>query len=293
MKAASRLASPELAKRFENIKDIWPPNPITLFRFITTKPLWVNILAGIALAGLLAFFILQLLGWITKHGEYLRVPSVIGKTTEAAIKELEAKGFEVVIQDSVYTDTARRGIVLKQLPDPNATVKVNRSVFITVNRQVPPMVVMPQLEGKSLSYALEILKRSHLELGDTTYRVDFMKGSVLEQLFQGNRIAAGAPIQWGSRISLILGSGLDDTNVVVPDLVGMTYSQALAELTTLGILPSPVPDADVIDTAAAFIYRQNPPHFDEENKLVYIKAGMLMDLWLSREMKVVKDSIAP
>lgn len=269
------------------------PKPFHLFRFITTKSLWVNILAGIALAGLLAFLILQLLGWITKHGEYLRVPAVVGKNTEQAIKELEDKGFEVIIQDSVFSDTARRGTVLKQLPDPNATVKINRSVFITVNRHVPPMVVMPQLEGKSLAYALEILRRSHLELGDTSYRVDFMKGSVLEQLYQGNRIAAGAPIQWGSRVSLILGSGLDDNNVVVPDLLGMTYAQAQAELQALGILPSPVPDADVTDTLSAFIYRQNPPHFDEENKLMYIKAGMVMDIWLSREMKVMKDSISP
>ncbi|MFZ4059091.1 MAG: PASTA domain-containing protein [Ferruginibacter sp.] len=262
-----------------------------MFTFITSRSIWVNLLAALALGILIVFIILQLLGWITKHGEYLTVPTVTGKNTQEAIKFLEDKGFEVIIQDSIFTDTAKRGTVLKQLPDANSTVKVNRSVFITVNRYVPPMIIMPQLEGKNLSYAMDILQRSHLLLGDTTYRVDFMKGSVLEQLFDGNRVAAGAPVRWGSRISLVIGSGLDDTNLVVPDFTGMTYGEAKAQLDTLGILISPVLDAGVTDTLSAFIYRQNPPHFDEQNKLVYIKPGMVMDLWLSKEMIYTKDSL--
>ena len=70
---------------------------------------------------------------ITKHGKYLMVPSVLGKSTKDAVKFLEAKGFEVVIQDSVYTDTAKMGIVLKQLPDPNSTVKIKVSRKKVVN----------------------------------------------------------------------------------------------------------------------------------------------------------------
>ena len=42
-----------------------------MFKFITGKPLWVNILAAITLVALLVFIFLQLLGIITKHGQYL------------------------------------------------------------------------------------------------------------------------------------------------------------------------------------------------------------------------------
>ncbi len=125
-----------------------------MFKFITDRPFWVNLLAAIALAFLVLFIFLQLLGRITKHGQYLTVPSVMGKKTTDAIKFLEDKGFEVVIQDSVYTDTAKMGIVLKQLPDPNSTVKINRTVFLTVNRVTLPLVEMPALEGKTLNFAL-------------------------------------------------------------------------------------------------------------------------------------------
>jgi len=78
-----------------------------VFKFLTNRPLWVNILAAIALVLLILFIFLQLLGLITKHGQYLTVPSVTGKNTKDAVKFLESKGFEVVIQDSIYTDTQR------------------------------------------------------------------------------------------------------------------------------------------------------------------------------------------
>ena len=183
-------------------------------------------LAAVLLTLVLLFLFLMFLGIITRHGEYLKVPSVAGMKTREAISFLEKKGFEVVIQDSVYTDTAANGIVLKQLPDPNNTVKVNRTVYLTVNRVTMPNVEMPALEGKNFSFALDVLKRSHLELGDTIFKPDFMKGSVLEQSFKGRRIAAGAKVPWGSSIDLVIGSGLSDETIQVPTLVGLKIGRA-------------------------------------------------------------------
>ncbi|MCC7378507.1 MAG: PASTA domain-containing protein, partial [Chitinophagaceae bacterium] len=91
-----------------------------MFKFITNKPFWVNLLAAIILAVLFVFLVLKTLSWITKHGEYLKVPAITGMKTDEAIALLKKQGFDVYIQDSVFTDTAKRGIVLKQLPDPNA-----------------------------------------------------------------------------------------------------------------------------------------------------------------------------
>ena len=261
-----------------------------MFKFITNKPFWVNFLAVAVLAFMIIFIMLQLLGYITKHGEYLVVPAVKGQSTNEAIKLLESKGFDVVIQDSIYTDTLSKGTIIKQLPDANATVKINRTVFLTVNRYVPPMVSMPSLEGKPFNYALDVLERNHLQLGDTIYRPDFMKGAIIEQRYNGSRITPGTKLQWGSFITLVISGGLDQSNMVVPDLTGLTYRDAKAQLDSLGLLLNPVPDPGVRDTLAAFIYKQNPTHVDEDNKLRYIKAGMFMDIWLSPEMITPVDS---
>jgi beta-lactam-binding protein with PASTA domain len=262
-----------------------------VFKFITDRPFWVNLLVIILLSFLLLWGFLQLLGGITKHGEYLTVPSVTAKTTAEAVKLLESKGFEVVIQDSVYTDTAKMGIVLKQFPEPNSTVKVNRVVLLTINRTTLPMVDMPALQGKSLGYALEILRRSHLVVGDTTYKPDFMLGSVLEQRYNGTIITSGNKLPWGSRVDMVIGGGLSNDEVPVPSLLGLTYGEAKLVLEQNGImLASTVVDPGVLDTAGAFVYKQNPPKLTEDNRPVYIRSGQIMDLWVSKEMKFLTDS---
>jgi len=53
-----------------------------------------------------------------------------------------------------------------------------------------------------------------------------------------------------------------------------------------------VPDAGVTDTLGAFVYKQNPPRYNDEKQPVYIQSGQVMDLWVSKEMKVVKDTTA-
>ena len=229
---------------------------------------------------------------ITKHGDYLTVPAVLGAKTEDAIKMLEKQGFEVQIQDSVFTDTASRGVVLKQLPDANATVKINRTVFLTVNRVTPPMIDMPKLEGQSLAFALEILQRNHLKLEDTIFKPDFQSGAILEQQYNGVRIPEKAKVQWGSKITLIVGKGLDIQQIIVPSLVGMRFSEARALLQFNGIsIGAVLPDVDVRDTANAYVYKQRPERYDDDKQPRYIQAGQLMDVWISPVMKVPKDSV--
>jgi eukaryotic-like serine/threonine-protein kinase len=262
-----------------------------MFKFITHRPFWVNLLVAMGLFIAIALLVLKMLGVITKHGEYLTVPSVLGKKTSDAIDLLKKQGFVVEIQDSVFTDTAKRGVVLKQLPDPNATVKINRAVFLTVNRLIPPMLDMPKLEGQSMSFALDILRRSHLQLEDTIFKPDFQVGTVLEQQYKGTRITEKTKIQWGSKITLVVGGGLDNQQFIVPELTGMTFKEAKAFLQEKGIsLGAVLTDPGTRDTANAFVFKQNPGRFDDEKKPRYIQSGQVMDLWLSPVMKTPKDS---
>ena len=183
------------------------------------------------------------------------------------------------------------GIVLKQLPDPSSTVKINRTVFLTVNRVTLPLVTMPSLEGKTLTYARIILERNHLTLGDTTSKPDFMRGSVLEQTYNGQKIESGSKIPWGSKIDLVIAGGLTEEKLLVPSLLGLTVAQARALLDSAGItLGAIIPDAGISDTSGAFIYKQKPPKLTEDQRPVYIQPGQLMDIWISPVMKSLEDS---
>jgi beta-lactam-binding protein with PASTA domain len=88
-----------------------------MFQFITKRPFWVNLLAGLVLMVILLFLLSILLGPLTRHGKNKTVPNVVGKTFEEARKILDKSGFDVKIQDSIYSDTIAKGSVLKFLKE--------------------------------------------------------------------------------------------------------------------------------------------------------------------------------
>ena len=253
-----------------------------MLKFFSRQPFWVNLLAAILLVCLIVFLFLQSLSWFTNHGSYLKVPGVKGKKVSDAVKYLEDKGFDVIITDSVYNDSLPLNTVKKQIPDADATVKVNRTVFLNINPTVLPMVDMPKLEGLSFRFAVDRLAKNHLQLGDTTYRPDFMKGSVLEQNYHGNKILPGTKLRWGTAVDLVIGGGLAEVQILVPDLMGLTLLEAKVALESKGItLAAILATGSISDTLKAFVFKQNPEVRDEEGNPNYIKPGQTMDLWIS------------
>lgn len=249
----------------------------------------MNVLVGLALAGGIFIAVTSMLGWFTNHGDAKTVPPVIGKSLTQAQEILDKAGFVVEIQDSVYIDTLKPFQVVRQVPDEYEVVKSSRTVYLTVNRGIPPLVEVPNVMGYSLRNAEMVLVNAHLKLGDTTFRPDFAKNSVLEQLYDGVPIRPGAKVRQGSAISLVIGNGLGGKVIGVPNLIGMTYAEAKILLDSIGVmLASVIPAADVTDMENAYIYRQNPDRFDEEGNLRTIRPGQVLDIWLGVE----KPSIA-
>ncbi|HEX6427844.1 MAG TPA: PASTA domain-containing protein [Niastella sp.] len=255
----------------------------TLFKFMTGKPLWIHILAGIALVLLLVVLFLQSLHLITRHDKTLIIPAVMGKSFADAKQILESKGFEVELQDSIYNDTAKPLSVLRQFPDAEAVVKVNRTVYLTINKAIAPLIEMPNLEGLSFRSAEIAMNQYGLKLEDTLYRTDFAKNSVLEQQYNGERIKAGTKIPQGSEILLILGSGLGHEDFSVPDLVGLNYNDAKVLLESNGLnVGSVIPSVD----PNAFVGRQSPEHMTPDGRVNRIRQGQSVDLWLQADKPV-------
>ncbi len=258
-----------------------------MFRFITNKPLWINVLTGIALAVAIFVAVISSLGWFTNHDDAKTVPAVTGKLLAEAQKILQAAGFTVEIQDSLYYDTLAPAQVIRQIPDELEVVKSTRIVYLTYNRVYPPTVEMPNIVGYSFRNALMILENAGLKLGDTTFRPDFAKNSILGQRFKGVAIQPGTGIAMGSKIDLVIGSELSNTAFAIPNLLGLTAAQAKALLEEKGImLASVIPDPNVRDTAKAFVYRQNPERFDVDGNIISIRSGQVMDIWVSVNMPI-------
>lgn len=261
-----------------------------MIKYITSRPLWVNIVAAIGGVIILILLFLLSLNWLTKHGESRTVPAVVGKNINDVEKFLDGKGFAVVVQDSVYYDSLPPGVVIRQVPEADDVVKINRTVYVTINRFVPPDVDMPNLLGSSYRNAQMVLKNLGLQIADTSYRFDFAKNSVLEQLYNGAPIKAGTKIRMGSGVSLVLGSGLAEEDMNVPDLIGMNYEEARVMLDAQGLSGLVIVDRNVKDTASAFVYKQNPMPTTADGARLRIRQGQMIDIWLSLERPVGDSS---
>ena len=257
-----------------------------MFKFITQRSFFVNLLVIILLVIgiLLAFF--ASLKWITNHGDVVKVPNITGKNINEARSILKASGLEILVQDSVFIDNLPRLSIVKQSPAANIGVKSGRVVYITINRAQPPMLEVPDLHGYSISSVQQLLQNFGFKVGGITYKPDLAKDVIKEQLYNGNPVEPGTRLPMGSVIDLVLGDGVGNRNVPVPDIVGMTYSEAMDYLKTMNISIGGVnTDPGITDTNSAFIYKQSPAptttNIDGTSVKNYLAPGDGIAIWLS------------
>jgi beta-lactam-binding protein with PASTA domain len=130
-----------------------------------------------------------------------------------------------------------------------------------------------------------------LRIGDTIFKPDFAKNSVLEQLYKGEQITPGTKIRQGTELTLVLGDGIGDLEFAVPNLIGMTFGQAKSLLLANGLSFMVVlPDVDVTDSLNSFVYWQNPPRNNEDGKRLRIRPGQTMDVRIGIEKPII-DSL--
>jgi eukaryotic-like serine/threonine-protein kinase len=253
-----------------------------MIKYITKRPLWFNILVAIGIVVIIFLIFMMSLNWITRHGDSKTVPAVTGKNLNDVQELLSEGGFELVLQDSVYYDSIPPGTVIKQVPEADQVVKVNRTVYVIINRFVPPDIEMPNLVGLSFRNAQMTLQNLGLKVGDTVHQINYAQGSIMEMKFKGNTITPGQKIKVGSKIDLVVAAGLGDETIRVPNLIGMQFSEARALLDANGLVLFLVPPGpDVKDTSSAYVVWQSPNPAGPEGGAARIRPGQMVDVRIS------------
>lgn len=237
------------------------------FLYLKTETFRKNLI--IALTSILVFLIVIffVLRVYTRHGESLAVPSLKGMTVEKAVALLESQGLDYQI-DSVYQVDKPPGTVIEQDPKPNTNVKTNRTIYLTVITNLAPNVNLPDIVDKTFLEVQVILSNYGLKVGDTLYRPDIARDRVLDATFAGASIRRGELIPKGSKINLILGDGKGSPEVDIPDLTGLTLSEAGLALSGMSLtLGSVGSQGAVKDSANAIIIRQLPAKSDSLSKV--------------------------
>ena len=209
------------------------------------------------------------LRFYTRHGDGQAVPNLKGLSIDKALNILEEEGFSYQI-DSIFILDKMAGTVLEQDPDPNTQVKINRIIYLTIVSSLTPDVSFPDLENKTFREATAILENYGLKLGDTVYKNDIAKDAVLDFSYAGQAVNVGQKIPKGSRISLVLGDGMGAEMVDIPNLTGLTISEAIFSLKGASLnLGSVTYQGTIQDSSSAVIISQMPSVADS-----VIKANM-------------------
>ncbi len=250
--------------------------PKTKKSFLLSRTFFYNILLLLGIGIVLFFLISALLNSYTHHGENISVPDLRGKKVASLNDILKEHNFHFKVVDSIFDADKTPGTVLDQDPAPKSMVKENRTLYLTINAFNPPDVKMPDLVDVSYRQAEAMLQSFGLVTGDISYRSDLAKNAVLEQRYKNKVIKPGTMIPKGSAIDLILGDGMGNSQIPVPDLTGMTKSEAISILRRVSLTVGLIHFEEGSDSASAKIFRQNPSP-DEDNTL---RQGDGVDIFL-------------
>ncbi len=231
----------------------------SLGSFLRSRTFRINVAVALGLLIALFFFLQNWLGGFTHHGESITVPDIRGMKLERMADYLEENGLTYEVVDSLYELGKQPGTILEQDPAPKSKVKEGRTLYLTIVSSKPPKVKMPELRDVSLRQAQAMLESFGLKVGQLIYKPDLAKNAVLDQLYRGNSIHAGKEINKGSVIDLVLGDGMGNAEVTVPDVSGLTQAEARFALKGSGLNVGSVQfDSGVKDTMHATVYRQVP-----------------------------------
>jgi eukaryotic-like serine/threonine-protein kinase len=264
---------------------------MSLKNFILSKVFIKNL--GFAIV-ILVVFVMLLLIWLnlyTRHGQARPVPDFFGLTMEQTAKLAKKSKLRFHVIDSVYTTVVPRGCVAEQNPKPGFKVKKWRIIVLTINAFSPEMVAVPNLIDLPIRQALALIESSGLLMGELRYKPDVSVNFVMEQLYNGKKIAEGDSLQKGSVVDLVLGKGLSNQRTTVPILIGMHLEAAKNKIFVSSLnlgtysYDNTVINAD--DTLNAFVYKQNPEYKSDAS----LQLGSAIYLWLTVDpAKYPKDS---
>ncbi|WP_329340120.1 Stk1 family PASTA domain-containing Ser/Thr kinase [Streptomyces sp. NBC_00663] len=166
--------------------------------------------------------------WYINSGQFTKVPALIGKTEAQARERLSQEGLDVAKVKRVYSDTVKRGRVVKSDPDVGTRIRNNDSVTLTVSNG-PETVKLADLKGYRLDKARLRLKNDGLEPGMVTreFSDDVIKGFVIRTDPEG-----GTELHAGTAVALVVSKG---SRVDVPDVTGESLEDAKADLTEAGL----------------------------------------------------------
>lgn len=198
---------------------------------LKNKILYYSI-GGIIGAGILALALLEfvIMPNFTNFNQGITVPDVTKVSLQEAEEKLEKYGLRHEVLDRRANSVYPADYIIDQAPAPLQIVKPNRKIYLTVNTEVEPTSVVPDLVNMSLRNAEIQIENYGFNIGTISYESNRFRNTVLRQ-----SVAPGDTIRRGTTINLTVSDGLGDRIVDVPEIVGKSLTEAQRDIRRAGL----------------------------------------------------------
>lgn len=190
------------------------------FKKLTAPIVWGNLLAMLLVVILVILGVWKGMAIYTLHGESIEVPRVVGAQESDARYRLDAVGLLAVVVDSAYNKHEPAGCILEQQPAPGRKVKRGREIYLTINTERTPTMVLPDIaDNSSLREAQARLTSMGFKLGPVEYVAgdrDWVYGVKCRghNVYSGERVPIDVPLM----LQVGNGKGYDDLDDEVDDV---------------------------------------------------------------------------
>ncbi|MDR4482585.1 MAG: PASTA domain-containing protein [Nitrospirales bacterium] len=175
-----------------------------------------------------------------------KVPNLVGLTQAAAVAAITSAGLTVGTVTTANSTTAPAGTVISQSPSAGTNVAPATAVTLVVSLGVE----VPNVVGLTQTAAQTEITSASLTVGRVT-RAN--SSSVAEGKVISQNPAAGAKVEAGSAVALVVSLGAK-----VPNVVGSSKGSAQTALTTAGLKVGTVTSANSQTVAIGNVISQNP-----------------------------------
>lgn len=239
------------------------------------KPFWVKFLIFIAVFVIVGFGLYQLAAKLLYVPDVV-VENVTNKALEEAVAILEAQGLRVDYSRELPSDEVEEGYIISQVPVPDATVKKETFVRLTVSTG-KDKEKMPPVEAMAEETALRILTRA----GFSTENIQIereshpsvQKGFVIKQEPAADEFV----IIDDTKVVLVISEGKPTFGM--PRLIGKSRDEAESLLQRNNLVLEKV-EEDFSDAPIGTVYRQHPVEPHEQ-----VAEGTPIRIWVSKGPK--------
>jgi len=190
----------------------------------------VGLLIFVGLIALSVFFI------FIRGKEEVMVPDVLGKELTAALIELQEKELYPRIQLRAADAGEEKGLVIEQSPEAGTLVKAERRIDLVISQGIT-LDKMENFLEKNINDVRSAVRAFNTQSKEVSIVIKepFMyqyssqaAGTILQQ-----KPVPGTDINGNVVLELVVSRGQENTRITVPDLVGLSFTDALTKLSQL------------------------------------------------------------